>query len=583
VGQTARSTPAGVGGGRRPGAEFFADPAEPTQRRYEALRAYLLEGQMAAAAAARFGYTEATLASLVRDFRAGRRDFFQVAKPGPKTAPAKERARSRIIELRRAGRSAYEIAQTLAAEGVPLNRTGVAEVLAEEGFPRLWPRPQSERGLPRREGPIRAERLDFAELPSRLTTRVAGLALVLPDLVALDLPGILAAAGYPGTTVIPAMNYVLSLLALKLVGMRRVSHVEDLAADPGAGLFAGLTALPKATALTTYSYRLSHPHQQALLTGLSRAALAAGLVDGADFDLDFHAIMHWGEDVALERHYVPRRSQRTRSVLSFFAQDATSHTLVYANADLSKATQNDEVLAFADHWKATTGAWPAQLVFDSRLTTQRQLAALDERGIRFLTPRTRSTAVLAQIAAIPASAYRQVVLDRTGAHRTPRIADTTARLSNYPRPVRQLVIDGLGHDEPTVLITNDTASSPKKILERYAQRMTIEQRLGEAIRAFHIDALASAVPLNVDLDVALSVLAHTLCAALRRRLPGYATATPDTLQRRFLSTGGTILNQGERITVRLDRRTYSPVLRSADLPDTQIPWWGGRTLHLDYA
>jgi len=135
---------------RRPGAEFFTDPAEPTQRRYEALRAYLLEGDSAAEAAARFGYAEATLTSLVRDFRAGRREFFTTAKPGPKTTPAKERARPRVIELRRAGRSADEIAQTLAAEGIGLNRTGVAEVLAEEGFPRLWPRPPAERGTPRR-------------------------------------------------------------------------------------------------------------------------------------------------------------------------------------------------------------------------------------------------------------------------------------------------------------------------------------------------------------------------------------------------------------------------------------------------
>ena len=69
--------------------------------------------------------------------------------------------------------------------------------------------------------------------------------------MALDLPNLVAAASYPGTAVIPATNYLLSLLALKLVGMRRVAHVEDLAADPGAGLFAGLAALPKATALTT--------------------------------------------------------------------------------------------------------------------------------------------------------------------------------------------------------------------------------------------------------------------------------------------------------------------------------------------
>jgi hypothetical protein len=43
------------------------------------------------------------LTSLVRDFRAGRREFFRTAKPGPKTAPAKERARPRVIDLRRAG------------------------------------------------------------------------------------------------------------------------------------------------------------------------------------------------------------------------------------------------------------------------------------------------------------------------------------------------------------------------------------------------------------------------------------------------------------------------------------------------
>jgi len=99
-----------------------------------------------------------------------------------------------------------------------------------------------------------------------------------------------------------------------------------------------------------------------------------------------------------------------------------------------------------------------------------------------------------------------------------------------------------------------------------------------------LDALAGAVPLNVDLDVVLSVLASTLCAALRRRLPGYGTATPDTLQRRFLSTGGIILNRRTEIVVRLNRRTYSPVLRQSSLPETiTVPWWGNRTLRYEYA
>jgi transposase-like protein len=568
----------------RPGGEFFARPTDPAQRRYEALRAYLHEGHPAAEVARRFGYATDTLHAMVRQFRGGRRDFFVALKPGPKTAPAKQAARSGIVALRQAGHSIDEIATALAREGTPLNRTSIAEVVAEEGFGRLWRRPEALRGAPRRETLPRAGIIDFKALPERCQAKHAGLLLAVPDLVALDLPALVAAAGYPGTSVIPAVGYLLSLLALKLTGVRRVSHVDDLAADPGAGLFAGLTALPKATALTTYSYRLDHARQQAMLAALGKAMLASDLIAdaGGDLDLDFHAIMHWGEDVALEKHYLPRRSQRTRSVLTFFAQDAATDTLVYANADLTKATQAGEALAFAEHWQALTGRWPALLVMDQKVTTQPVLAELNARGIGFLTLRMRSPALTRHIEQLPAAAWRTVRLDRDGAYRRPKVVDEQATLSAYPHPVRQLIVTGLGRDTPTVIITNNQAATAKQLIERYARRMGMEQRLAEAIRSFHLDALAGAVPLNVDLDVVLSVLASAVCASLRRRLTGYHHATPDTLQRRFLSTGGTILNHGGTITVRLNRRTYSPVLRQAGIPQLAVPWWGGRTLRFEY-
>jgi hypothetical protein len=570
--------------GERGGAEFFTAPDDPLQRRYEALRAYFVEGLAAAEVAERLGYTRQAVESMVRDFRAGEREFFVERRPGPKVAPAKEAARARIVELRRAGHSIDEIATALAAEGAPLNRTGIAEVVAEEGFERLWRRPEAVRGLPRREVLARAKVIDFGEWPARCETKLAGLLLTVPELVALGLPRLVGAAGYPGTSAIPATSSVLSLLALKLVGVRRVSHVDDLAADPAAALFAGLAALPKATALTTYSYRLSHERQRRFLAALGRAMLGEGLAEGADFDLDFHAVMHWGEDVALEKHYVPKRSQRTRSVLTFFAQDSGTHNLVYANADVSKAEQAREVIAFCDHWRQVSGTDPSTLVLDQRVTTHDVLGELDARGVRFLTLRMRTVALLRHIEAIEPSAWKTVTLDRDGNYRKPQVVDEVVTITNYPGPIRQLVVRGLGRDTPTVIITNDFTSTPRRVIERYARRMTIEQRLAESIRAFHLDALASAVPLNVDLDVVLSVLAGAVCASLRRRLgPGYAAATPDTLQRRFLHTGGTIVTDRRAITVRLDRRTYSPVVRQADIPEVRVPWLGRRLLRFEYA
>jgi hypothetical protein len=190
------------------------------------------------------------------------------------------------------------------------------------------------------------------------------------------------------------------------------------------------------------------------------------------------------------------------------------------------------------------------------------------------------------LAALPANAWTPITLGRAKNH-TRRVKvhdDPAAALSAYPRPIRQLAVTGLGHDQPTLLITNRPQLPARHIIHSYAKRMNIEQRFAEAIQSFGLDALAGAVPLNIDLDVVLSALAHTSCAALRRRLPGYQAATPDTLQRRFLNTGGIILNRGTEIVVRLNRRTYSPVLRQANLPKTiTVPWWDGRTLRYEYA
>ncbi len=429
--------------------------------------------------------------------------------------------------------------------------------------------------------------LDFGAFPQQVHTAMAGLLLTVPDLVALDLPA-LVAAGYPGTSVVPPSGWILSLLALKLTGTRRVSHVDDLLGDPAAGLFAGLGVLPKKTALTDYSYRLAHDQQRALLAALDAKMIAAGLATSSEaiFDLDFHAVMHWGEDPVMEKHYVPRRLKRTRSVLTFFAQDSGTHNLVYANADLDKATQAREPIAFCDHCKAASGADPHLLILDSRVTTQPVLGELNQRGVKFLTLRQRSPSLVAQINQLPPTAFTPVTLDRSGKHTNPRVHEMTGvRLTNYPATVRQLVVAGLGRDAPTVIITNDHDQPVKQLIEHYARRMTIERRLAEIIRAFCLDALSSAVNLNVDLDVVLCVLAQALTAAFRLRLPAnYAAATPDTLQRRFLDTPGEIINTADTIIVKLNRRAYSPVLRSADLPaDTTVPWWAGRRLRFDFA
>ncbi|HLY84466.1 MAG TPA: hypothetical protein VKQ71_15890 [Acidimicrobiales bacterium] len=567
----------------RAGAEYFVEPGEPGQRRYEALRSYFVEGASAEEVGARFGYSPATVHQLAAELRAGRTSFFRSSKPGPKGPRKTATIRDRVLVLRAQDRSVTEIAAALGAEGSPVSAQTVWAILKTEGLERLERRGPG--GPAPRLEPVRAKAIGAWPTGARWDCDHAGLYLLLPAMVELGLDQLIGAARYPGTKVLSSFHSLSSLLLLKASRRGRAANAFPLGADAGLGLALGLVALPKATHLTSYSYRVRRSSNVALLEGLSRRCRAIGLYRGeAGFNLDFHAIRHHGDEVPLEEHYVASRSQRTRSVLTFFAQDHASTEMVYANADVTKAEQANEVIAFADYWSRVAGADPGLLCFDSKLTTYSTLEELCARQITFLTLRQRGPKVLEALAALPASAWTTYSIKRSGRYRHPQIHEAVVHLKGISHPLRQLAIRNIGHEQPTLLITNDLTTSAKDLFGRYAERMIIENELDADIAGFHLNALASGLPLNVDVDTTLTVLAGNIYRLLARKLPRYQLATPDRLWRHFLDNTGTVTVADDHVRVDLALRTYTPVLIDAGFPelDTPIPWWAGRTVRYGF-
>jgi len=159
----------------RAGAEYFTQPSEPPQRRYEALRAYLVEGVSAQEAGSRYGYSAASVYQMVRELRAGRVEFFRSSKPGPKGPRKAGAVRTRVLELRARDRSVTEIARSLTAEGTPVSHQTVFEILRSEGLERLPRRGRAERGAPPRTAPVKARALRSWPEPAALACDHAGL------------------------------------------------------------------------------------------------------------------------------------------------------------------------------------------------------------------------------------------------------------------------------------------------------------------------------------------------------------------------------------------------------------------------
>ena len=571
----------------RDGAQYFTEPASSAQRRYEALRAYFLDEMSAAEVADRFGYSTASIHQMASLLRQGRLTLFAGTRPGPKgPRKATGRLRQRVLELRAAGHSVTEIAAACTSEGLPVSAQTCWQILDAEGLPRLPRRDDGRRGPPARLDPVKAAALPgWPDAPAGLPCDHAGLLLLLPAMTQVGLPDLVSSAGYPSTRDLSSWQSIGTLLLAKCARQPRVSHAGTLADDEGLAFTLGLTALPKATHLGTYSWRVRRESNQKLLTGLVQALRPLGLATGErGFNCDFHAIRHHGDQAVLEKHYVPRRSQRTRAVLTFFAQDHATSDMVYSNADITKAEQAAEIIAFADYWNNATGSDPGLLVFDSQLTTYKILGQLSGRGIRWLTLRQRGKTELARLDALPASAWKTAVIARSGRYRRPRLHEDMVKLTGISGQVRQIAIKNIGRDEPTLIITNDLTTPGKDLFARYAERMMVENELDAYIGGFHLDALTSGVPLNVDLDTTLTVAAGNLYRLLALKLSRYEHATPETLWRDFLDATGTLHIDPAGVTCALSLRSHHPALIDAGFAEleTPIPWWDGRTLRFRF-
>jgi hypothetical protein len=562
---------------------FFTRPASPKQRLYEALRAFYVEHRPSHEAAKAFGYTTGSFRVLCHQFRRDPEPQFFASLPrGPRAQPQKSQARQRIIELRKRNHSIYEISATLREAGLRLSPTAVREVLIEEGFAALPRRLDEERpsAIEPSTEPV-ADVRSFALTERTFATACGGLFLFVPELVRLDVDALAANARLPGSAMIPAGHALRCALALKLWSIQRKSHIMALVADEGLGLFAGLNAIPKKSYLSEYSCRVGPQHTTKLLAAWHRQVDGDQLFDESSFNLDFHSLPYYGEQPVVEKHFVSMRSRRQPSILTFMAQDAEGRAFCYSNANLRKGEQAEEVLRFVEFWHDTHGERPRHLVFDSQLTTYANYGRLDDMSIPFITLRRRSPKILAEIDNLPPSAWRKVELDvATRKFRTPRVYEQRVTLEKHS--YRQLYILDLGHEEPTVLLTNDRRATAKQLITRYAQRMLIENALSDAVRFFHMDALSSAVGLKVDFDLALLVVASGLYRLLARKMRGYVDAQARQIFRDLIDMPADLAVAKDEVRVRFHRRAHLPIIVASGLLEqtTKVPWWNGAILRL---
>jgi len=147
------------------------------------------------------------------------------------------------------------------------------------------------------------------------------------------------------------------------------------------------------------------------------------------------------------------------------------------------------------------------------------------------------------------------------------------------------VID-LGHEDPTIILTNNFTISCPALVTRYAQRMLIENGISEAIQFFHLDALSSMVGMKVDFDLQITLMASLLYRLLAKRIGReYEKATAKRMFRNLLDVSATVNVDERQVTVVIDKRAHNPYLVASGIADepTPMPWFGGKRLRIVFS
>ena len=330
---------------------YFKNPASRRQKHYEAIRAIAIDGESIEGAAKRYGYKAGTVYCLLRDARAGKIELFPVVKKGPQQKRTDPDVQDKIIEYRKMKLSTSDIQDRLAEDIIKISSRTVERILKDAGYGKLKRRTNKELGITIKNKiiPDRSEHLDFSELePFNMDCPSAGCFFFIPYILESGIIDIVKECKMPDSSDISSTQACLSMLLLKLMGRKRLSHIGTYDQEPGFGIFAGLNVLPKPTYMNTYSCRCS----QSQVMNLQSKVIASlkkrypDLYSSDYINLDFHSIPHFGDDSEMEKLWCGARGKTMKGANTVFAQDTQSNAILYTRADILRNEEANEVKKF---------------------------------------------------------------------------------------------------------------------------------------------------------------------------------------------------------------------------------------------
>ena len=567
---------------------FFLKPDSKKQKQYEAVRAFVVDKFSAQQVADKFNYKLSSVYTFIKNAKSGEIDFFPEQKMGPKQRQVSFEVQKQIFRYRNQNLSHIDISERLNKNEIEISAQTVSRILTDAGFPKLKRRTNKELGLTLKNKiiPEKSENLNFDKLKKfQIDTPAIGIFFFIPYIIESGIIDIVKKSELPSSSVIGSVQACLSMLALKLIGNERLSHMESYDKEIGLGVFAGLNVLPKNTFMSTYSCLSSAEmildFQKQMVENLKQKYPL--LYNGNYINLDFHSIPHYGELSEMEKVWCGAKNKTMKGANTVIAQDAQSNMILYTRADILRREESQEVLRFVDYWKQVNGTVTETLVFDCKFTKYQVLDQLDNDDVKFITLRNRNKKLIDEILGIPDEKWTKVNLSiPKRKYQKVSVYEQKVKLSKCNNEFRQIAIKDHGREKPTLIITNDKNLSLKSVLEVYAKRWRVENKLAELVAFFNMNALSSPLMIRIHFDILWTMIADTLYHIFAQDLRRFESNQAPTIFKKFINVPGKVVYDGDKFLIKIRKRAHTPILKGVTKLQKPIavPWLNNKNLEI---
>lgn len=567
------------------------NPVSAQHRKYEALRAIILDQEDIEIVAKKFGYEPASLYTMLMDTKREECKLFPKNERKERSKKINGEEYASVIKFRHKGYSAKEIKETVVENGIKISTRTIERILKKCGFPKLARRSNKELGISKKgfELPMKAEHLNFEEIEKfTVDCPVAGIFLFIPYILETGILDVLEKSNLPKSSVIDAKSACLSMLLLKLLGGNRLSSIKNFDQEFGFGIFAGLNILPKTTYMNTYSCRCSEKmlenFQEEILKSLTSSY--PEMYNSNYINLDFHSIPHYSKQATeegLENVWCGAKHQTMKGANTVLAQDSSSNLILYSRADILRSEEASEVKKFVAHWKKIKGNVTETLVFDCKFTSYSVLGELNDDNVKFITLRTRSKSILEHANKIDKKEWTRVYIPipkRKRKHAS--VHESKIVLSGHNKEIRQIIVKDHGRDKPTFIILNDFDLSIKDVLIVYAKRWRVENKIAEGVAFFNLNALSSPLMIRIHFDILWTFIADSLYHIFAQDLRRFENLLSPTIFRKFINMPGLVSYDGDNFQIKIRKRSHTPILLGVDkfAKPFRVPWLNNKTVEI---